>query len=69
MTAEEVKAYIGMEECKVTTLSLNDFVCTPPEKQPPPKRVKRDLNSDLPEFVVCIFTSYDNSFQVKVIKL
>lgn len=52
MTAEEVKAYIGEEECKVTTLSLNDFVCTPPEKQPPPKRVKRDLNSDLPEFVI-----------------
>ncbi|XP_051890105.1 plexin-B2-like [Pristis pectinata] len=52
MTAEEVKAYIGTEECKVTTLSVKDFVCTPPEKQPPPKRVKRDTNDDLPEFVV-----------------
>ncbi|XP_069764363.1 plexin-B2-like isoform X2 [Narcine bancroftii] len=52
MTAEEVKAYIGIEECKVTTLSVKDFVCTPPEKQPPPKRVKRDMNDDLPEFVV-----------------
>ncbi|XP_067915390.1 plexin-B2-like [Heterodontus francisci] len=52
MTAEEVKAYIGTEECKVTTLSLNDFVCTPPEKQPAPKRVKRDANDDLPEFIV-----------------
>ncbi|XP_072097970.1 plexin-B2-like [Mobula birostris] len=52
MTAEEVKAYIGTEECKVTTLSVKDFVCTPPEKQPPPRRVKRDTNDDLPEFVV-----------------
>ncbi|XP_067861120.1 plexin-B2-like [Heptranchias perlo] len=52
MTAEEVKAYIGTEECKVTTLSVKDFVCTPPEKQPAPKRVKRDANDDLPEFVV-----------------
>ncbi|XP_078275786.1 plexin-B2-like [Rhinoraja longicauda] len=52
MTAEEVKAYIGVEECKVTTLSVKDFVCTPPDKQPPPKRVKRDTNYDLPEFVV-----------------
>ncbi|XP_078409308.1 plexin-B2-like [Cetorhinus maximus] len=52
MTAEEVKAYIGTEECKVTTLSVKDFVCTPPDKQPAPKRVKRDANDDLPEFVV-----------------
>eukprot|EP00061_Rhincodon_typus_P017125 g45684.t1 len=52
MTPEEVKAYIGTEECKVTTLSVKDFVCTPPEKQPAPKRVKRDANDDLPEFVV-----------------
>uniref|UniRef100_UPI00398E8898 plexin-B2-like n=1 Tax=Pristiophorus japonicus TaxID=55135 RepID=UPI00398E8898 len=52
MTAEEVKAYVGAEECKVTTLSVKDFVCTPPEKQPAPKRVKRDANDDLPEFVV-----------------
>ncbi|XP_060698770.1 plexin-B2-like isoform X1 [Hemiscyllium ocellatum] len=52
MTPEEAKAYIGTEECKVTTLSMNDFVCTPPEKQPTPKRVKRDTNDDLPEFVV-----------------
>ncbi|XP_078091809.1 plexin-B2-like [Mustelus asterias] len=52
MTAEEVKAYIGTEECKVTTLSVKDFVCTPPEKQPAPKRVKRDANDDLPEFIV-----------------
>ncbi|XP_072327378.1 plexin-B2-like [Scyliorhinus torazame] len=52
MTAKEVKAYIGTEECKVTTLSVTDFVCTPPENQPAPKRVKRDANDDLPEFVV-----------------
>ncbi|XP_059843139.1 plexin-B2-like [Hypanus sabinus] len=52
MTAEEVKAHVGTEECKVTTLSVKDFVCTPPEKQPPPRRVKRDTNDDLPEFVV-----------------
>ncbi|PIO33454.1 hypothetical protein AB205_0187290, partial [Aquarana catesbeiana] len=53
MTMQEAKAYVGESICKISTLTLTDLYCVPPEEQPQPRRRhKRDTTDNLPEFTV-----------------
>ncbi|XP_072257696.1 plexin-B2 [Pyxicephalus adspersus] len=53
MTIQEAKAYVGESICKISTLTLTDLYCIPPEEQPQPRRRhKRDTTDNLPEFIV-----------------
>uniref|UniRef100_V9K841 Plexin-B2 n=1 Tax=Callorhinchus milii TaxID=7868 RepID=V9K841_CALMI len=51
-TSKEVKAFIGSEECKIKTLTETELYCIAPKTQPAPRRQRRDVNDNLPEFIV-----------------
>ncbi|KAM5170392.1 plexin-B2 isoform 1-T2 [Mantella aurantiaca] len=53
MSIQEAKAYVGESICTISTLTLTDLYCTPPDEQPQPRRRhKRDTTDNLPEFTV-----------------
>jgi plexin A len=60
-----MRVFIGSHSCNVTSLSLNQLTCKPPESQPPALINNKEDYDELPEVVVLI----GESLQYKIGKL
>ena len=61
----DMRVFIGTQSCNVTSLSLNQLTCKPPDSQPPALINGKEDYDELPEVVVQI----GENLQYKIGKL